>query len=82
MQHTSQTLKDRWNELAYNRRREQDSDADFADLVNFFAEEDKILIRDPCFLEMLLTVSWTKEKGQIIERKKRKKKKKENSDIK
>ena len=40
--------KDRWNRLAYNLRRHQERDAEFADLVSFVAEET-ILVTDPMF---------------------------------
>ena len=41
-------MKDRWNRLAYNLRRHQERDAEFADLVNF-VEEETILIIDLMF---------------------------------
>ena len=41
-------MNDRWKRLAYNLRRQKQSDAKFADLVDFI-EEGAILVTDPMF---------------------------------
>ena len=41
-------MKDIWNRLAYNPRRHEDRDVEFADLENF-TEKETILITDPIF---------------------------------
>ena len=41
-------MKDIWNRLAYNPRRHEERDVEFADLVNF-TEKGTILITDPIF---------------------------------